>query len=157
MSIDALTCGYCLSASTAALQKNGRNDSFTPSRASKAPLTRARSVAIRVTSTSMTVVNCAEVCSDSTMRSAMTLRSRDIFSVRPRSADGAAAAVAAAGADGGAETGAGAAGAGAAASLAFSAASRTSDLRIRPPTPVPVTVARSTPCWAARRRTRGVT
>ena len=41
-----------------------------------------------VRSTSTTVVSWAETCSDSTMRAAMTLRSRDIFSVVPRSGDG---------------------------------------------------------------------
>ena len=42
---------------------------------------------MRVTSTSMTVVSWAEVCSDSTMRVAISLRRRDIFSVVPRLAD----------------------------------------------------------------------
>ena len=41
-----------------------------------------------VTSTSTTVVSCAEVCSDSTIRLAMTWRGRDIRLVVPRSADG---------------------------------------------------------------------
>src|SRR4051812_37256188 len=39
---------------------------------------------MRVTSASTTVVSWALTCSDSTMRRAMTARSRDIFSVRPR-------------------------------------------------------------------------
>ena len=41
-----------------------------------------------VTSTSITWVSWADVCSDSTIRLAMTLRSREIFSVVPRSGDG---------------------------------------------------------------------
>ena len=72
MSTLALTTGCALSASIVATAKNGRKDSFTPSRASKSCLARARSRAMRVTSTSTTVVSCAEVCSDSTMRVAMT-------------------------------------------------------------------------------------
>ena len=65
-----------------AFAKNGMNDSFTPSRASKESLCLARRAAIRVTSASTTVVSWAETCSDSTMRSAITLRRRVIFSVR---------------------------------------------------------------------------
>ena len=64
---------------------------MTPSRASKSPLARSRSRAIFVTSTSTTVVSCADVCSDSTMRWAMSRRSRVIFSVVPRLADSDAA------------------------------------------------------------------
>src|SRR6056297_1233989 len=101
ISMEELTCGYTFRASTAALQKNGRKERFTPSRAAKSAFTRWRKAAIRVTSTSTTVVNCALVCSDSTMRSAITRRRRLIFSVRPRSGDGSldgAAALAALGA-----------------------------------------------------------
>ena len=116
-----------------------------------------------VTSTSTTWVSCAEPCSDSTIRVAMILRSRDIFTVVPRNGDGAdpdavpeAAGAAAAGA-----AAAGAAAAGCCWACCWVcwawAASRTSCLRIRPPTPVPVTAPRSTPCWAAILRTSGVT
>jgi hypothetical protein len=79
-----------LSASTVAFARNGRNESLTPSRASKASLARVRSRAIRVRSTSTTVVSWADTCRDSTMRVAMTLRSRDIFSLVPRSGEAAA-------------------------------------------------------------------
>ena len=68
----------------AALAKNGRNESLTPSRASKSSFACCRRLAIRVTSASTTVVSWALTCSDSTMRRAMTARRRDIFSVRPR-------------------------------------------------------------------------
>ena len=79
----------------------------------------------------------------------MTARSRDSFSVRPRTdVSGVAAG------DGVRAAGAEAAGAGAA---ACSAAAITSCLRIRPPTPVPETLLRSTPRSAASRRTSGVT
>ena len=81
----ALRFGKLLSASTLAFAKNGKKESLTPSRASNSAFARCRSEAIRVTSTSTTLVSCAETWSDSTMRSAMTLRSRDIGSVRPRS------------------------------------------------------------------------
>src|SRR6476659_4943361 len=93
--MDAFRDGCALSASIAALAKNGRNDSFTPSREANSALTESRSRAIDVTSTSTTVVSWAETCSDSTIRLAITLRSRVIGSVLPRSglgADGAAAA-----------------------------------------------------------------
>ena len=98
-----------------------------------------------MTSTSTTVVSWAETCSDSTMRRAIVLRSRVIFSVVPRFGESAAGAPAraptAAGAwrrGGGAAPGSGA--------LAASAAASTSCLRMRPPMPVPVTEPRSTPC-----------
>ena len=94
MSMELLICGYTFNASTAALQKKGRKESLTPSRNSKSALIRPRKAAMRVTSTSTTVVSWADVCNDSTMRSAMTRRSLLIFSVRPRSADGSAVAVA---------------------------------------------------------------
>src|SRR5690348_6923187 len=110
--MDALTFGCCLSASTVATAKNGRNDSFTPSRRSKSALACCRSRAIRVTSASTTVVSCALVCSDSVIRLAMTPRSRDIFSVRPRSGDGSTRDGAAAGAAAGASAGAAVAGGG---------------------------------------------
>src|SRR3984885_2578737 len=130
----ALSFGWTLSASTVASAKNGRNDSLTPSLASNPALARSLSLAIAVTSASTTVVSWAEVCSDSTMRCAMTWRDRDSFSVLPRRLDGtiagrpvsaagagpalAAAAGAAAGAAGAAAGGAvaGGAAAGAAAS-----------------------------------------
>ena len=148
----ALTVGCALRASTAASAKNGRKLSLVPSRLAKSPLARSRSREMRVTSTSTTVVSCAETCSDSTMRRAIVLRRRDIFSVVPRleSSLGAAAAAAA-----GAPA-AGACGAGSGA-FAASAAARTSCLRMRPPMPVPVTDARSMPWSAASLRTSGVT
>ena len=80
----ALSRGCTFSASTAASAKNGRNESLTPSRASKSALARSRSRAIAVTSTSTTVVSWAEVCSDSTIRRAISCRARDIRSVLPR-------------------------------------------------------------------------
>ena len=112
---------------------------------------RAGRGATLVLSTSWTCVRCAEVCNDSTMRVAITLRSRLNDSVWPRRGLGVAVG---AGADGvlGADGGAAAAGA-----FAASAAASTSCLRIRPPTPVPWTDARSTPCSAAILRTSGVT
>ena len=76
-----------MSASHTATAKKGRNESFTPSRASKLSFERSRSRAIFVTSTSMTVVNCALTCNDSTMRAAITLRRRDIVTVVPRSGE----------------------------------------------------------------------
>src|SRR6056297_308817 len=153
ISIEELTCGYTFRASTAALQKNGRKERFTPSRAAKSAFTRWRRAAIRVTSTSTTVVNCALVCSDSTMRSAITRRNRLIFSVRPRSADGSLGATVAAGTAGADSLAAG----GAAALFLASTAARTSALRIRPPTPEPEMVARSMSLSAASLRTSGVT
>src|SRR6185312_6969625 len=161
--MDALTFGCCLSASTVATAKNGRNDSFTPSRRSKSALACCRSRAIRVTSASTTVVSCALVCSDSVIRLAMTPRSRDIFSVRPRSGDGSTRGGASAGAPAGAAAAARpllVAGSGSACgwvSWRDRAASSTSCLRIRPPTPVPRMPARSTSCSAASLRTSGVT
>src|SRR6478752_418812 len=83
--MDAFMEGCALSAWIAALAKNGRNDSFTPSRDANSALTESRSRAIDVTSTSTTVVSWAETCSDSTIRLAITLRSRVIGSVLPRS------------------------------------------------------------------------
>jgi hypothetical protein len=53
----AFSFGWTLSASTAALIKNGRYDSFTPSRARKSFLTLARNREITVRSTSTTVVS----------------------------------------------------------------------------------------------------
>ena len=96
--------------------KNGRNDSFTPSRASKSLFAAVRSRAILVTSTSTTVVSWAEVCRDWIIRAAIRARRRESFSVRPRAAAGSAV-LGAAGVDAGAGTagaaslGAGAAGA----------------------------------------------
>ena len=105
----------------------------------------------------MTVVSCALTCRDSTIRAAITLRSRDIFTVVPRSGETGtvdvlrwAGASDATGAEtAGAETGA--------TGAAFGAADCTSSLRIRPPTPVPVTLARFTPSSEASLRTIGVT
>src|SRR4051795_4349246 len=94
----AFSDGWALRASIAALAKNGRNDSFTPSRAAKSALTESRSREIDVTSTSITVVSWALTRSDSTIRCAITLRSRVIGSVLPRRGDGVGAE--AAGADG---------------------------------------------------------
>ena len=111
-----------------------------------------------VTSTSITWVSWADVCSESTMRSAMILRRRETFSVVPRSGDGAPLGAAEPAAAGAAAAGAAAGAAGCwACCWAAAAASRTSCLRMRPPTPVPVTAARSTPCWEAILRTSGVT
>ena len=168
----ALSCGCTLSASTVACAKNGRNVSLTPSRASKSDLARSRSLAIFVTSASTTVVSCAEICSDSTIRLAMTWRGRDIRWVVPRSADAATAgrlgAAGAAGTPAGAAAGAAAAGCAAACAAAASAAaasaarcwreaSSTSCLRMRPPTPVPLIDSSGTACSAASLRTSGVT
>ena len=72
VSMTALSLGCTFSASIAASAKNGRKLSLTPSRASKSCLARDRSRAIAVTSASTTVVSWAEVCSDSTIRCAMT-------------------------------------------------------------------------------------
>src|SRR3712207_9476562 len=82
--MEEFTDGCTLSASMAALAKNGRNDSLTPSRVSKSPFAFDRSRAILVTSASTTVVSWALTCRDSTIRRAMTARRRDSFSVRPR-------------------------------------------------------------------------
>src|SRR3954447_5659352 len=83
----------------AALAKNGMKESLTPSRAAKSAFTESRSREIAVTSTSTTVVSWALTRSDSTIRWAITLRSRDIGSVLPRNGDGIGApGVAAAGA-----------------------------------------------------------
>ena len=167
----ALSCGCTLSASTVACAKNGRNVSLTPSRASKSRLARSRSRAIFVTSASTTVVSCAETCSDSTIRLAMTWRGLDIRWVVPRSAEAATAGrLGAAGAPGTPGAAAGAAGAGCAAACAaaasaaaasaarcWRAASSTSCLRTRPPTPVPVTDSSGTECSTASLRTSGVT
>ena len=151
----ALTVGWALRASTAARAKNGRKLSLVPSREAKSPLARSRSREMRVTSTSTTVVSWADTWSDSTIRRAMVLRSRDIFSVVPRlDADGEAAAAAGAAAVGACAAGAAGSGSGA---LAASAAASTSCLRMRPPMPVPVTVERSMPASAASLRTSGVT
>src|SRR5262249_8704672 len=72
----------------AASAKNGRNESLTPSRASKAAFARSRSRVIAVTSASTTVVSWAEVCSDSTMRRAMSCPARDLRSAGPPGAAG---------------------------------------------------------------------
>src|ERR1700761_5925004 len=82
----ALSTGWIFSASTAAWAKNGRKVSLTPSRAWKAALARSRSRAMLVTSASTTVVSWAAVCSDSTIRLAMTWRGRGIRWGVPRSA-----------------------------------------------------------------------
>ena len=171
----ALSAGCTLSASIVACAKNGRNVSLTPSRAWNASLARSRSLAMFVTSTSTTVVSCAEVCRDSIIRLAMTWRGRDIRWVLPRSADGtiegragAAAGAGALGASAGAAWAAAVASAAAAAAAAWAAASasaarctraasRTSCLRIRPPTPVPAIASSGTACSAASLRTSGVT
>src|SRR5450759_581570 len=83
----ALTFGCDLSASTAAIAKNGRKVSLAPSRASNAAFALARRRATFVTSTSTTVVSCAPCFSDSTIRWATIVLSRDIFSVVPRSGE----------------------------------------------------------------------
>src|SRR4051795_4555792 len=103
--MEEFTAGWALSASIAAFAKNGRNESLTPSRASKSRFARLRRAAMRLMSASTTVVGWALTARDSTMRRAITVRSRDSFSVRPRSevsgwaaGDGVRVAVAAAGA-----------------------------------------------------------
>src|SRR6478609_1693752 len=110
----ALTIGCAFSASVAARARHGRKLRLVPSRASNSSLTRARSRATLVRSTSTTVVSCAETWSDSTMRAAITLRSRLIFSRVPRFGETApeAADALAAGAAGAAAAGAGCSGAG---------------------------------------------
>src|SRR3954451_1092178 len=119
--MEAFKDGCALSESIAAFAKNGMNDSLTPSRARNSAFAALRSREMFVTSTSTTVVSWAEVCSDSTIRLAITLRSLVIGSVLPRNGLGWEA-----GAEGGDE-GADAAGAASAgASCAFLAASRTS-------------------------------
>ena len=55
-----MTCGNCFRASTDDLQKNGRNDSLTTSRATRSAVTRLRRFAMRVTSSSTTDVSCAD-------------------------------------------------------------------------------------------------
>ena len=114
-----------------------------------------------VTSTSMTWVSWADVCSDSTIRVGDDLaQPRDLLGLAaqrrracadglgaPRGGGGGAAAAGRRGRRGSRRRPA----------WPAAAASRTSCLRIRPPTPVPVTAARSTPCWAAILRTSGVT
>src|SRR5215217_2996809 len=113
MSTEEFTAGWALSASTAAFAKNGRKESLTPSRAAKSFFTWLRRLAIRVTSASTTVVSWALISRDSTIRFAMTVRSRDIFSVRPRSElSGVAAGDGVGGPDVAAAAGAAAAGAG---------------------------------------------
>ena len=94
------------------------------------------------------MVSCADTASDSTIRAAITLRSRDIVTVVPRSGD-AATGDEVRGADGAADaTGAAAVGL---------AAASTSSRRMRPPMPVAFTVARFTPSSDASFRTIGVT
>ena len=122
---------------------------MTPSRASKLAFDLSRRRAIFVTSTSITVVNCALTCRDSTMRAAITLRRRDIVTVVPRRGD---TAIVGANVRGAELTGAAATGAD-----FLGAASSTSSRRIRPPMPVPLTEARFTPSSEANLRTRGVT
>ena len=165
-SIVALSFGWALSASVAAATKKGRKVSFVPFLARKPSLARARREATRVTSTSTTVVSCAEVRSESIMRSAMIWRRRLIFSVLPRSVVSTAGRAGAAGAGAAGPAGVAGAGADAAAarasaallvSSAAAAAFWTSSLRMRPPTPVPLTAARSTPLSRASLRTIGVT
>src|SRR3954454_9708355 len=136
--MEAFKDGCALSESMAAFAKNGMNESLTPSRAKNSAFAALRSREMFVTSTSTTVVSWAEVCSDSTIRLAITLRSLVIGSVLPRNGLGweAGAPVDAGGDEGADAAGAASAGAGA---CAFLAASSTSCLRIRPPTPVPVT------------------
>ena len=122
----------------------------------KSALAWSRSLAIRVTSTSTTVVSCAETCSDSTIRRAMT-RAHAGSASRCGRAAGSAAGF---GRRRGGRGGRGGRRGGRRRPwppAAFSAASSTSCLRIRPPTPVPVSEARSTPCSAASLRTSGVT
>ena len=109
-----------------------------------------------MTSTSITVVNWAEIFSDSTIRSAITLRNLVIVTEVPRSGE---TAIGVFGAD---EVVAYEAGAfeitwADGAEAAAGAAAKISSLRIRPPTPVPLMVARFTPASAANLRTIGVT
>ena len=94
------------------------------------------------------MVNCAETASDSTIRAAITLRSRDMVTVVPRSGDAATGedVRGAEGVDGTDD-----------ATAAGLAAASTSSRRIRPPIPVPRTEARFTPRSDASLRTIGVT
>lgn len=92
--------------------------------------TAVRRAATFVTSTSTTVVSCAVDCIETTARSAMTLRRRDMDSLVPRSGEASRGFRV---------------GALEVAVPPLSAASSTSCLRMRPPTPVPDTVERSTP------------
>src|SRR6478672_2824778 len=120
----ALTIGCALSASVAARARKGRKLSLVPSRASKSRLTLARRRATFVRSTSTTVVSWAETCSDSTMRVAITLRRRVIFSRVPRLGETGVAQVVARTEAAGADAAAiGAAGAGAGALIAGLASS----------------------------------
>ena len=95
------------------------------------------------------------------MRSAMTLRRRDIFSVLPRNGEAGAAClgVLAAGAEFATAAGADAAAGAATGVLAGrdATAASMSCLRMRPPTPVPVTVLKSMLLSDASLRTMGVT
>jgi hypothetical protein len=124
---------------------------------------------MRVMSTSTTVVNCAEIFSESTMRSAMTRRRRESFSVLPRSAGaigavgavavctgevGAAGALGVVGMDG--DWGAPGAGAGVDTGRGKVASEVMMSSRVmRPPRPVPVIVLKSTLFSRAILRTRG--
>ena len=105
--------------------------SFVPVAAVNFAWTVLRISAIRVTSTSTTVVSCAEETIEATARSANTLRSLDIGSLVPRRLLIGAGTCAAAGDDEAAD--------------GVDPAAITSSLRIRPPTPVPTTRERSTP------------
>jgi len=97
----------------------------------------------------MTVVSCAEIFSDSTIRSAITFLSLVIPTVVPRSGDevtldfGVVLAEAITCAVG--------------VAAALGVAAKISSLRIRPPTPVPLIVAKFTPASAANFLTMGVT
>ena len=105
--------------------------SFVPVAAVKRAWMFLRISAIRVTSTSTTVVSCADEIIDATARSASTLRSLDIGSLVPRSALTGVGTWAAEGADD--------------VPTEAEPAAMTSSLRIRPPTPVPETRDRSIP------------
>jgi hypothetical protein len=120
-------------------------------------------------STSTTVVSCAEIFSESTIRSAMTRRSRESFSVLPRSAGeacegavgaGEVGAVCAAGVlgvvgmDGGWDVTGARVGVDAGRGKVASEVMMSSRV-MRPPRPVPVIVLKSTLFSRAILRTRG--
>lgn len=77
----AFRTGWTLSASVAALMKNGSGESLTPSRCRKPFFALLRSCMMRVTSTSTTVVSWADTLSESTMCLAIALRTRVIGTV----------------------------------------------------------------------------
>ena len=84
VSIEAFTIGCSLIASTTAFAMNDRNVRLKPSLSANGVLYRFRRTTTWLMSTSITVVNWAVVLIDSSIRSAITRRSRLIDSIRPR-------------------------------------------------------------------------